>query len=603
MVEQTGDDPGRASNATHSNPAKRGPAAEPRAETANGTGAARRAAGLGARRKGRYLIAVRPVPGLAPVSADAIHDTLKGMEDVEILRRIRPKGLKGLGAGAHPGAQETILARMDDERAQALRQSAPAHVVIEPDGVLAIGEPILPAPFAAGRAVPTPRQRREVRFKVVGEGDQPLAGAGVTVLGRGLFGFQGVTDPSGTATVAIFDAEADLEGTAAVYVQPAADHWERLITRPKLDAAEPNLVKLEPLRPKGADKRIGWGSQLMRLDGRAAELTGAGVKIALIDSGCDSSHPSLRHVTHGVDLTAGGREWNRDEIGQGTHCAGIIAGTNGTGVRGIVPGAEIHVFKLAPGGHVSDLIEALDQCIERQIDIVHLGLVTDQFSELAAHKILEARAKGVACVAAAGDEGGPVRYPARLPGVLSVAAIGRLAEFPQDSRHALTAIPEFIGPTGLFAANFSGAGPEIDVCGPGVAVISSAPGGGLAARDGTAIAAAYVVGFAAVILAHHPVFRGAYAQRGEQRVKALFDLVRGSATPPVFDTARVGAGLPDLQRVPGLGGAVDLDAWGRAAARPAAFAGAKEGFGEIPAGVLSGGLAGALIQLRAVGLI
>ncbi len=440
----------------------------------------------------------------------------------------------------------------------------------------------------------------------MGEDDQPLADAGVTVFGRGLFGFQGLTDPSGTAHVVIFDAEADLEEIPAVYVQPAADYWERLLARPKLDPSEPNLVRLEPLRPKGAEKRVGWGRQLMRLDGRAAELTGAGVKIGFIDSGCDSSHPSLRHVTHGVDLTGGGgREWTKDEIGQGTHCAGIIAGTDASGLRGIAPGAEIHVFKLSAGGHVSDLIEALDQCIERQIDIVHLGLVSDQFSELAAHKIAEARAKGVACVAAAGDEGGPVRYPDRVPGVLSVAAIGRLAEFPPESRHALTAIPELIGPTGLFATNFSGAGPEIDVCGPGVAVISSVPGGGLAARDGTAIAAAHIVGYAAIILAHHPLFRGAYAQRGEQRVRALFDLVRGSAAPPVFDPTRVGAGLPDLQRVPGLGGAADLDAWGRSAPHPGAFATAKEGFGEVPAGVLSGNLAGAmaLMQLRAVGLI
>ena len=468
--------------------------------------------------------------------------------------------------------------------------------------VLVAGEPILPAPLAAGRATPTPRRRREVRFRIVGEDNQPLADAGVTVFGRGLFGFQGLTDQSGTAHVAIFDAEADLEEIPAVYVQPAADYWERLLARPKLDPPSPTSSSSSLCGPKARKSVLAGDGQLMRLDGRAAELTGAGVKIGLIDTGCDNSHPSLRHVTHGVDLTGGGREWTNDEIGQGTHCAGIIAGTDASGLRGIAPGAEVHVFKLSPGGHVSDLIEALDQCIERQIDIVHLGLVSDQFSELAAHKIAEARSKGVACVAAAGDEGGPVSYPARAPGVLSVAAIGRLAEFPPESRHALTAIPELIGPTGLFATNFSGAGPEIDVCGPGVAVISSAPGGGLAARDGTAVAAAHVVGFAAVILAHHPLFRGAYAQRGEQRVRALFDLVRGSAAPPVFDPIRIGAGLPDLQRVPGLGGA---DAWGRSAPHPGAFATAKEGFGEVPAGVLSGNLAGAmaLMQLRAVGLI
>jgi hypothetical protein len=622
MAEQKSDDPGRASSATASNAPKRaaqasGEASAGRGESHNGNGvseAHRAASGIHARRKQQYLIAVRPVPGFAAASADTIHDTLSGMDDVKIVRRLRPKGLKGLGVGAHPGAQEVIVARMDEQRAQALRQSAPPHVVIEPDGRLEIAEATLTAAFATswsfGRAAPTPRRRQETRFRVVGDGDQPLAGAGVTVFGRTFFGSQAVTDPSGAASVAIFDAEADLEEMSAVYVQPAADYWECFVGRPKLDPVETNVVKLKRLVPasakSGGEKRVGWGRQLMHLDGRSAELTGAGVKIALIDSGCDTSHPSLRHITRGVDVTGGdAADWTHDEIGHGTHCAGIIAGSDTTGVRGIAPGAEIHVFKLSPGGHFSDLIEALDQCIERQIDIVHLGVVSDQVSELVAQKIIEARFKGVACVAASGDEGGPVRFPARIPGVLSVAAIGRLGEFPQDTHHGLTAIPELIGPTGLFATNFSGSGPEVDVCGPGVAVISSVPGGGLAARDGTAIAAAHIVGYAAVILAHHPLFRGAYAHRGEQRVKALFELVRGSAMPPVFDPIRVGAGLPDLQRVPGL--AADVEAWAKSAENLGAFANPKEGFGEprASAGVLSAELAStmALMQLRAVGLI
>ncbi len=147
MVEHTGDDPGRASSATNTTASKRAAAGESasRSEAANGSGATRRAAGSGASRKRRYLIAVRPGPGFAPMSADAIHDTLKGMDDVEILRRVRPKGLRGLGAGAHPGAQEIIVARMDDERAQSLRLSAPAHVVIEPDSVLVTGEATITA--------------------------------------------------------------------------------------------------------------------------------------------------------------------------------------------------------------------------------------------------------------------------------------------------------------------------------------------------------------------------------------------------------------------------------------------------------------------------
>jgi subtilisin family serine protease len=604
-AEPKTDETGRANTSAPKRPAE--------SESHNGVSETRRAAsGIHERRKRQYLIAVRPQPGFAAASAETIHETLRQMEEVEIVRRLRPKGLKGLGSGGQAGAAEIIVARMDEERAEALRQSAPPHIVIEPDARLTVGQASFAAPLASmwsGRPVPTPRQCQEIRFKVVGDNDQPLASAGVTVFGRGYFASQDLTDPSGAASVTIFDADADLEDIPAVYVQPAADHWECFVGRPKLNPTGVNVVKLQRLVPaKGAaDKRSDWGRQLMRLDGEAANLNGAGVKIAIIDSGCDNAHPALRRFTKGVDLTRGGaKDWTQDEIGQGTHCAGIIAGAEG-GVAGIASGAEVHVFKLSPGGHFSDLIEALDQCIERQIDIVCLGVTADQYSELVTRKIIEARMTGVACIAASGDEGGPVRFPAVVPGVLGVSAIGRFGEFPHDTRHGLTAIPQLLGPTGLFATSFSGAGPQVAVCGPGVAVISSVPGGGLAARDGTATAAAHIVGYAALVLAHHPLFRGAYARRNAQRVDALFELVRGSAVAPVYDPARVGAGLPDLQRVPGLG-ATSAAAWGKTvASNRGAFAGVGEAFGEpsLSAGIYSPQLSGAmaLMQLRAVGLI
>jgi subtilisin family serine protease len=575
----------------------------------------------------RYLIALRSQLGFAAPRADALDEALAQMDGVEVVRHLRPKGFKGIGTAVR-SAQDVIVVRMDEPRAEALRQSAQAQVIVELDAPLGVGQATLPIPFAApwsSRVTPAPRRRADISFRVLGRGDQPLAGAGITVFGR-RFSAQAITDSSGAASVTFLDAEADLEDVRAVYVQPAADHWECFLHQPALASSEPNVVKLNPLVPTSAnsadDERAArerdWGRKLMRLD-RSADApsggpVGGGVKIGLIDSGCDVSHPLLRHVTRGVDLSRreGPNGWMRDEIGQGTHCAGLIAGAGGSppGVSGIVPGAEIHVFKLSPGGHFSDLIEALDQCIERQIDIVCLGVGSDQVSELVVRKLAEARLAGIACIAAAGDEGGPVRFPAMVPGVLSVSAIGMLGEFPAETHHGWTALPELIGPAGLFATNFSSVGRQIGVCAPGVAIISSVPGGGLAARDGTAIAAAHVTGFAAVVLARHPLFRGAYRSRGEQRVQALFELVAASAVPPVFDPARVGAGLPDLERVPGLG-AGDVGRRSHAAQDLGAFAYAagKDPYGERLAstGVVPpqayGGDASALMQLRAAGLI
>lgn len=566
---------------------------------------------VSARRRTQYLIGVRSFRGFAAPTADTISQALEQMDDVEILRRLRRKGFQGIGAGD----LEIIVAEMDEKRAQALRQSAPPHVVIEHDAKLATGQATLSLPLSfpwAARPLPAPRQRYDIRFRIMGEGDRPLAGAGLTVIGQG-YAAQAVSDSSGSANVTFFDAEGDIDGIRAVHVQAPADHWGCILQDPVLDAAEANVIKLNPLplsiTKAPAEKTIPWGQKAMNLDRLlGAGLTGARVKIALLDSGCDNTHPLLRHVTRGADLTRrdGAKDWTHDDIGQGTHCAGIICGTGGTtpGLNGIAPSAEIHVFKLSPGGHLSDLIEALDHCIERQIDIVHIGVVSDQFSELVTHKIIEARLKGVACIACAGDAIGPVQFPGVVPGVLCVSAVGRLGEYPQDTPHALTAIPELIGPTGYFTMNFSASGPSIGVCAPGVAVISSVPGGGLAARDGTATAAAHVTGFAALILAHHPLFRSAHENRSEERVNALFDLIRNSAVAPVFDPMRVGAGMPDFQHLPGIG-TPDADAWNKAAQNFAATAGQRERFGErLPPGMPQGDFgAMAWMQLRASGLI
>jgi subtilisin family serine protease len=467
-----------------------------------------------------------------------------------------------IAASPTTAAPEIVVARMDEQRGEALRRNAPPHVIVELDAPLGYSDMVVPEPLSwlnAVQAMPFPRPRRELRFRILGEGERPLANAAVNLYGPE-FPVQAITDSTGHATLQIH--AVDGASVRAVYVRPAADHWERYIRNPTLETEQVNVIRLSPIdRPSRnfpGERPYGWGQRIMKFDRIVADWTGAGTKIGIIDSGCDTSHPLLHHIARGADLTHDydPQSWKSDELGQGTHCAGIIAASAAASsdIVGCAPDAEVHVFKVLPGGHFSDLIDALGQCIERRLDIVQIGVGGEQFSELVAQKFMEARLNGIACIAGAGNSGGAVQFPGNIPGVLTVSAVGKLAEYPQDTRHAQRALPQPVSYSGIYATNFSCWGPQVGVCGPGVAVISSIPGGGIAAWDGSAMAASHVVGFAALLLSHHPMLHSInFGTRADQRAAVLYDLLRAAAVPfAQVNPNRVGAGLPDLQQVPGL---------------------------------------------------
>jgi len=525
----------------------------------------------------QYLIGHRFAPAAQPFgypepTMDAVVEYLTHQEHVEIVKRIKLSVSHPFAAD--DGTNEVIVARMDEARAERLRAAAPVQLIIERNsllndadflslasrrgagmiGVLPMiggGGPMMGGPSAT--LLPLRSIATELAFRVVGERDQPLPKATVVVAGGGLPA-EALTDETGTARISFFGGP--IEAIQTLFVRAPANYWNRQITAPALNRGV-NTVKLRPLSDLfqnfPAERLVGWGQRLMRLDQPVRRLTGSGVRIGLLDSGCDNSHPLLRHVTRGKDFTdATEAGWTNDLISHGTHCAGIINAANtGQGISGCAPEAELHVFKLLPGGRMSDLLVALDECIERELDLIGISVASDEYSELVAQKLYEARQKGIACIVAAGNSAGPVEFPALLPAVAAVSAVGKLKEFPADSSHVRSIIPQLTGGDGIFAATFSCAGPQVAVSGPGVAVLSTVPGGGYAAADGTWVAAAHVTGFAALMLAHHRLFsEGPFRSRSEQRVDALFELIRASAVPHFADPQRGGAGVPDLQRVP-----------------------------------------------------
>jgi hypothetical protein len=501
------------------------------------------------RRRERYVIGTRTGPGGRAYvdfkhSMDDVVQYLGHQENVEVIKRIKLGGTEPFAAEGS-SVNEVIVAKIDEGKAQRLRSVAPPYLIIERDSLLACADYVpVPSTMPIAALLPLRSIATDVTIRVIGERDQPLARARVIVCGAELPA-QALTDETGTARITFFGGS--VEAIQALFISAASNHWDRVISAPRLSSGI-NTVKLRPL-----ERLPGWGQRLMGFNSTDGRFSGSGIKIGIIDSGCDTSHPLLRHVTQGKDFVSGAdTSWTQDLVSHGTHCAGIInASITEQGIVGCAPGAELHVFKVIPEGRVSDLLAALDECIERDLDLINISVVSDGLSELVSQKLQEARQKGIACIVAAGNSGGILSFPATLPGVMAVAAVGKLKEFPADSSHALSVVAPLIGRDEVFPARFSGAGPQVAFSAPGVAVVSTVPGGGYAAADGTSAAAAHVTGFAALVLAHHPLFQeGSLRLRSEQRVQALFELMRVSAVPRFSDPQRGGAGVPDLARIP-----------------------------------------------------
>jgi subtilisin len=489
----------------------------------------------------RCLIAPTPryqlPPYLEPIGENIV-DRLREDRDVTIVRVIRPVERPG------PLAPPIVVAELTPARAAQL--ATMPELIVESDQPLRYGS----AAIAVTDPGVTPYdQPVEIAVQVENSDSTPLHQAAVHVIAEHPSP-SALTGEDGRATTTV--ARQEIEAVTGIYVQPQNDHWSVWRERPRLSATEPNRIVCNKIDASTVDA---WSRRAIGFDRVPPTYRGHGARIAIVDSGVAITHKDVAdQIAGGRDILAGDDSgWHDDSTGYGTLAAGLIAAADGGNqVTGLAPEAQLHVFKVFPGGHVSDLFEALDHCIAAQVDVIALGVGTRHPSWLVARKIEEARQSGVACIAAAGSNAGPVSFPAALPTVLAVAAIGKLGTFPPDSYHAtqFTGAPS---PEGYFAARYSASGPEIDLCAPGVAVVSTLPPNNLGALDGTAVAVPHVAALAALVLAHHPDFRTVFQMRSPARVDRLFEILKESCQPLMFiDPLRVGRGLPDAATAVGL---------------------------------------------------
>ncbi|RYZ56933.1 MAG: peptidase S8 and S53 subtilisin kexin sedolisin [Chitinophagaceae bacterium] len=245
-----------------------------------------------------------------------------------------------------------------------------------------------------------------------------------------------------------------------------------------------------------------WGCQAIKLP--ASKCTGAGVNIAVLDTGLNLTHPDFSRlkIQHKSFIKRQGVE---DANGHGTHCCGISVGAiqKKTGWRyGVAKDANLFVGKVLSNqgvGYDSGILAGIEWALQNKCKVISMSLGSgveegETFSPAYERVARTALANGCIIIAAAGNESErefglvkPVGHPANCPSVMAVAALDndlRVADFSCG---------------GL---NLNGG--QVDIAAPGVDIYSSWKGRKHRTISGTSMATPFVAGIAALLWEKYP---------------------------------------------------------------------------------------------------
>ena len=284
------------------------------------------------------------------------------------------------------------------------------------------------------------------------------------------------------------------------------------------------LKALQSARPAhlAGTQETPWGIDRVKAPEAWKTTRGEGVKLAVIDTGIDRTHPDLAgNLKGGWNTITKTADFN-DDNGHGSHCSGTITAIdNDLGVIGVAPKVDLYGVKVlnAQGsGTFSDVIAGMQWAIDNKMQIASMSLGANQGNQSLADAVAAMAKAGVILVAAAGNSGSSVGFPAAYPGAIAVAA--------SDSNNQL--------------ASFSSRGVQVAVIAPGVAVKSTHKNGGYATLQGTSMATPHVAGLVALYVATH---KGATPAQARAALSAS-----ASKLPGVPDIGQ-GSGLPNAAKL------------------------------------------------------
>lgn len=270
-------------------------------------------------------------------------------------------------------------------------------------------------------------------------------------------------------------------------------------------------------------------------------VSGRGIKVAVLDSGIDKNHPALAGKV--VDEVSTSSEAVNVPGNHGTHVAGTIA-SNDPIFRGIAYQADlinIKVLTAAGSGQPQEVIAGLEQAVRRGALVANLSLgwsedlhdwVCNDADCILCQAADNAVRLGVTLVVAAGNEGSGasagkfnIRHPGAARQVITVGAV--------DKAKALAGFSS-IGPSsGRLSSGSTVRLTKPDLAGPGVGITSSVLGDGFGSFNGTSMASPHVAAVAALLL----------QRKADLRPRMVKKLLEDTCEPLPFVPNEVGYGL------------------------------------------------------------
>ncbi|MCL6473383.1 MAG: S8 family serine peptidase [Firmicutes bacterium] len=137
-----------------------------------------------------------------------------------------------------------------------------------------------------------------------------------------------------------------------------------------------------------------WGINRINADLAWRVSIGSGVRVAVIDTGIDLTHPDLMANVKGGFNAINRKESINDDNGHGTHVAGVIAAVdNDIGVIGVAPEANLYAVKVLDKtgtGRISDAIEGIQWSVDNHMQVVNMSFGTTSYSRALDKAIKEA---------------------------------------------------------------------------------------------------------------------------------------------------------------------------------------------------------------------